>query len=973
MRAAAGRIVGFGMLILALGTGWAHASDADILGIVRDTSGAVVPGVTITARHVDTGLVRTAVSDTEGRYRLIALPAGPYELTAELAGFQTVVRKGIVLTIGMRANENLTMSVARLQESVTVTGESPIVETTSSEVGVTFTRTVVDDMPLNGRNPTDLLLLAPGVSTGLSRGGYAISGSLERNNSYTVDGIDNNDDIVGGRRVDLQQDVVREFQLVTNQFSAENGRAAGGAVNVLTQSGTNEFKGRVNLFWRDDAFDAQPYLSKQAGVEKSPFSRKTYGGNLGGPIVRDRTHFFAAFEDERETETLEYDLPSIDYAAVGPYPAVEGGFRVQSRTITNPKVFGKGTHQFSTNHSLNVTFNYDRDREPHDSCVGTDLTCVEFSADDYLFIAAHTWVISSKTLNEIRVARTSNEQLFLVPEDLRFTLHDRPGIDYGQQNNMPQGRDERHLILTDTFSRVFEWKGDHDLRFGGEVNIMRSASFFDSNFGGTFLFETDRAFDPNDRGTYPTRYTVRTGDSSLDRDMNLYSGFIQDNWRVTPGLTFNLGVRYDREVLAPHLRHTGQRGLFNVPGLPEGSDYRTDGNNVAPRVGFAWDVDGSGKTVVRGGSGVYYDQVFLNIQGNVYRFGVVPRTVDLRIDNPCYPDPTITSRGVCGESIQPGAPTRSPTVSSGLERSPYAVNTSLGVVRQLTTNMAVSVDAVRLRTRNWPIAFDLNPRCTLTGSMDGGCTGPIGSDLSRPDPRWLAVTNIATKGDKWYTGLQVGLQKRFANNYQYRVAYTLSKTEDTAADFGSDPQNYLHPEREKALSTEDQRHRLAVSGSWRLPLGVHVGGILAYASWRPFNIRMGTDWNGNGNTEQDRPDSSPTRENVDAGTINSRPYYPQGPSGRGADGVLPRNSGRSPDYLTLDLRVSKVFPLGGNRSVEVLAEFFNLTNRVNQDPREMDGNVRSTQYYLRRLNRGEIAATGTYDPFQGQLGLRINF
>jgi hypothetical protein len=180
-------------------------------------------------------------------------------------------------------------------------------------------------------------------------------------------------------------------------------------------------------------------------------------------------------------------------------------------------------------------------------------------------------------------------------------------------------------------------QGRYRIKLGGEINIERSASFFDSNFGGTFLFDTDRAFDPNDRSTYPTRYTIRTGDSTLDRDLNLYSFLVQDNW------------------------------------LQGDTNYRTDRNNFSPRIGFAWDPWNDGKTSIRGGVGLYYDQNFLNIQGYVYRFGVVPRTVDLRIDNPCYPDPSVTIPGVCGESVVPGAPTRSPTVSSGQERSPYAL------------------------------------------------------------------------------------------------------------------------------------------------------------------------------------------------------------------------------------------------------------------------------------------------------------
>jgi hypothetical protein len=289
--------------------------------------------------------------------------------------------------------------------------------------------------------------------------------------------------------------------------------------------------------------------------------------------------------------------------------------------------------------------------------------------------------------------------------------------------------------------------------------------------------------------------------------------------------------------------------------------------------------------------------------------------------------------------------------------------------------MAVSADFVYARTHNWPMSMDLNPRCTLTGSLEGDCTGPIGLDASRPDPRWLNLINYATIGDRWHKALLMSWKKRFSSRYQFQVSYTLAKTEDTAADAFNPPQSYFHPEREKALAFEDQRHRLVLQGSWQLPWDVQLGGIVTYANARPFEILMGTDWNGNGNTSQDRPSALPTPENIDQGTADTRPYNPQGPRLFGADGELERNAGEGPNFFTIDLRLSK-FVRFGDRSIEVLAEFFNMTNRVNQSipfTGNAAGNTRSTQYYLRRLARDEIMATSTYDPFQAQIGIRFSF
>lgn len=217
--------------------------------------------------------------------------------------------------------------------------------------------------------------------------------------------------------------------------------------------------------------------------------------------------------------------------------------------------------------------------------------------------------------------------------------------------------------------------------------------------------------------------------------------------------------------------------------------------------------------------------------------------------------------------------------------------------------------------------------------------------------------------------------KRFAERYQFQLSYTLAKTEDTAADAFNAPQSFFHPEREKALAFEDQRHRLVLSGSWQLPWEIQLGGIVTYANERPFEIIMGTDWNGNGSSVQDRPSSLPTAENIDIGTADTRLYNPQGPRLFGADGELVRNAGEGPNFFTVDMRLSKFFNFG-NRSIEVLAEFFNMSNRVNQSipfTGNAAGNTRSTQYYLRRLSRDEIMSTSTYDPFQAQIGIRFNF
>ena len=406
--------------------------------------------------------------------------------------------------------------------------------------------------------------------------------------------------------------------------------------------------------------------------------------------------------------------------------------------------------------------------------------------------------------------------------------------------------------------------------------MMKSASFFDSNFGGTYLFDTDTPFDPNVRP--PTPFATRSA-PEIPRSTATWTSTPFSS-RTTgascPNFTLNLGLRYDVETLAPHLKNTNQEGLINLPGKTD-TNYRTDTNNFGPRVGFAWDIANDQKTVIRGGFGIFYDQIFLNIQGNVYRFGVVPRTTDTTIERPCYPDPNAVIPGVCGGSAVAGV-SRSPTISSGDEVAPSARNFSVGMTREINEDMAVSADVVYARTHNWPVSLDFNPRCTQTASLEGDCSGPIGSDLSRPDPRWLALTNYATVGDRWHKALLLSLKKRFSSQYQFQLSYTLAKTEDTAADAFNPPQSYFHPEREKALAFEDQRHRLVLSGSWQLPWDIQLGGVVTYANERPFEVLMGTDWNGNGTATSDRPISAADRGEHRPGSRGHAPLQPPGTS-----------------------------------------------------------------------------------------------
>jgi Carboxypeptidase regulatory-like domain len=321
-----------------------QSTGATLQGTISDPQRALLPGVTVIISNVETGLSRTIVTDERGWYRAPALPPGRYDLRAELQGFGSVVRSGLTLTIGQEATINIEMNLANVQETVTVTGEVPLVETSNSTLGTTVTRTTLDSLPLAGRNFSGLAMLSPGIAgVGSGTTGLNAGGQTTRSNSFLIDGASNDDTIVATQRGGFSLEAVREFAVLSNQFAAEYGMASGAIVTVITRSGTNQLQGRGFLFHRDDTFDAQDPFSKAQGSGKSPFSLQRFGGFLGGPIVRDKMHYFGVYEGLRQRQTSIVTSPLVP-ASEREWPNPEDG----------GQYFAKSDNRLSDAHALSV-------------------------------------------------------------------------------------------------------------------------------------------------------------------------------------------------------------------------------------------------------------------------------------------------------------------------------------------------------------------------------------------------------------------------------------------------------------------------------------------------------------------------------------------------------------------------------------------------------------------------------------------
>lgn len=890
--------------IAAASPALAQTTGATLQGSIVDEQGGVLPGATLTITNVETGVSRAVTTDERGWYRAAALLPGAYELRVELPGFVTYVRSGLTLTIGQEATVSVTLKLATVQETVTVTAETPLVETTKSAIGTTITRSQLDALPLAGRNFATLALTAPGI-TGVGGGGVNAAGQLSRNNTFLIDGASNDDNVVAGTRGGFSLEAVREFVVLANQFAAEFGQASGAIVSVITRSGTNQVQGRGFVFHRDDRFDAQDPFSKAQGSGKAPFSQQRFGGFLGGPILRDRMHYFASYEGLREGETSVVTSPLV--------PIAEREFPNDTR---GHQYFIKTDHQIGRGQSLALRYWMDWQDDIGGNIGGFDTRERGFDVErrDQDAVANHTAVFTARALNELRFqfARRRIEWDTTQYSPLGTPAINRPSGRFGKASKMPQGRREERYQIIDNFSYSY---GAHDLKTGFDISLIRVRSFFFNNIDGTFTFRTDRPFDPNDLSTYPIQFTQNVGDPYLRRQNELYSFFVQDTWRARPNLTFNLGLRYDAETA-----------------FQKSAGVDDDRDNFAPRLGFVWDPFNDGRTAVRGGYGLYYDQAFLNITGNIM---LARRFVGVTIVSPGFPNPY--SRGT---AAPPSAP--STTIASAEIQTPNTTQFTLGVKREVAAGFAVSLDTVSGRGRNQFNGPDVNYPDPVT--------------RRRPNPNFLRITQYETTGNSWYTALLVGVERRAGKGPLFGASYTFSRQIRDVEDFGFQAQDHNNRAAEKGLASNHRTHQLTGNVTWALPAGFQIGAILQARSGLPWTVTTGTD-NNRDTIINDRPDlANPSGDRRDPST------YFAGFAGR--VGNLGRNTNIGPGFFMLDMRVSKFLALGGRR-LEAFVEAFNLLNRVNLG--RPVGNLSSRNFGK------PVDLSGGATPRQVEIGVRFDF
>jgi hypothetical protein len=899
-----------------------NVTSASLSGRIEDASGAVVSGASVTATHLETNQQLTTTSDYEGWFRFPYLRTGAYDLTIDAQGFATVTKQ-LTVSIGQSLDMPVKLDVAALSAQVNIGSDVPIIETVRTQITETIRPNEINELPLNGRNYLDLALLIPGVSptnTGSNQRfaetsavpgqGISIAGQRNLYNSFVMDGVSANDDAADLTGTYYSEEVIDQFQVVTSGGIAEFGRASGGVVNILTKSGTNDWRGGVYGFFRNQRFDARNPLAPA----KDLLTQSQYGLTLGGPLRRERTFIFSNFEQTRRNYStvltiapaavngINSRLREVNY----PAPLVTTGIVPASFDTIN--FFTRIDHSINQHNQLSARYSLYHINAVNSRSVG-GLNAVSrgtgLNDTDQTVQVSNVTTFSSRTLNEARFQFTNSRLDAPVNDEVGPAVNIAGVANFGTATVSPLARD---INLYEWVDNVSTQRGNHSLKGGVDFLYNRVNIVFPGAVQGVYAFSSLNNFL---NGNYLNYQQAFGAPSQFQSNPNV-GVFVQDEWRIRPDLTLNAGLRYDLQFLPDPIK--------------------TDTDNWAPRMGIVY-APGDRKTVVRASFGLYYDRIPLRATSNaLQRDGSKFLVVQLSPTQPGAPVfPNVLA-------VQPATLPTKPNITRidpDIEAS-YSQQANLQIERELPGNALISVGYLHLRAQHVILSRNVNvPTVPASAGIP---------NLGRPDPNWGNISRFESSGNSYYDGMVVSFNKRAARWANMRVSYTLSKTIDDAGNFFfSSVQDNFNIRDDRGRSDNDQRHRLVVSGSFEAPeegnrvlRGFQLGYIFTYGSRLPFNVVLGSDRNFDTNNN-DRP--------VGVG----------------------RNTGRGFDFASLDLRLSRTFRLTERVDLQLLAEGFNVLNRANYGV--PNNTVGPGSQPLATFGQ----PTSAFDPRQFQFGMKVSF
>jgi hypothetical protein len=895
-------------------------------GTVTDPSGAVIAGATVVLMNVHTGQARTTATDMQGGFRVSELSVGTYDVRVSHQGFADYHHSGVTFAIGQTVRLTITLHPADVTQQLTVTEQPPALDTTQTTLTTNVDTERIEELPVQSRNYLNFVLLAPGVAASRPQrqtaastqaapadSGFSFGGLRGRSNTLSIDGLDNNDEFSGSARTELSLEIVREFQVVNNGLSAEFGGASGGAIEVVTKSGANTIHGDTFVFVQNGALSARDPLT--AGEVKPDLSRYRAGFAIGGPIRKNRTFYYTAFEQEhtRTQESSDISTAALDEINGALRTGVLPG--LPRRQITNDlfpvtrvetEASGKLNHQLSERQSLMLRYAFTNNREAADAFNRSALN--DFSARGSSFIKDHALVGSLVSLFSTNIVNDARLQVASRQVTLHTTDQTGPGVEIAGIATLgrPYGgnghRRENHYEAGDTLSFAH---GSHLVKSGVTVNHVGLNSRILDGFGGQYVFATTADFVAG----HPRSWRQVFGDPQTRFGVTSYGGFLQDAW--TPPwarqLTLTVGVRYDFEQLP---------GRFNV-----------DTNNFSPRLGIAFSP--ASDWVLRAGYGVFFDRYLLAFLNRGMQLDGNRAFEQLAFDNAAAALWQAT-RGALAVSpvstIAPSVYRPEPGMAT-----PYSQQANFGIERLLGRNTTASAAYLFVRGVKLPRTVNVNlaPPVALTSANAAalGFPPPEPQQIGRPvfgparlNPQYNAIYQLQDRSSSTYHGLSLGLNRRLSNEVAFSANYTFSKAIDDASDYDEQPQSPYNFRAERALSANDQRHRFAFSGLFDLPFAdeedrnsgsqnnvvkillgnIEIAPIFAVASGRPLDPLVGFDAN-----------------HSSAFPLAARPL------GRA------RNSIMSASTANLDVRLLKFFNVKPHGKLDFVVEAFNVFNHRN--------------------------------------------
>ncbi|HUQ92192.1 MAG TPA: TonB-dependent receptor [Bryobacteraceae bacterium] len=895
---------------------------ASVSGRVTDPSGAVVEGARVAARQSETNLNYTTRSDREGRFRFAYLKVGNYEIRIQQPGFAEAAHS-LVLTVGSAFELPVSLTVEASETNVTVLSEGAVLEAARTQISGTVLQSEIAAVPMNGRNFLDLALLIPGVSPTNTASnqlfaetsaapGQGISVGSQRNfsNNFIVDGLSANDDAAGLSGSFYGLDVVQELQVVTSGGQAELGRALGGYINVVTKSGTNTLHGDLYGYFRNQQFNAANPLSNT----KLPSTQTQYGVSAGGPVIRDRTFYFANFEQRllnqsglitiapANVNAINARLVAVGYqgppVATGLYP----------NPVHNSNFLVKLDHQFKANDQFSVRYSlYDAESRNSRGAGALNAATASSGLDnrDQTIAAGNVATLSSTTVNETR-AQFTRSNLLALPSDPFGPAVSIAGVAaFGTLSGSPTGRRNNLYEIANNLSHHI---GAHALRAGVDFLYNDLEIAFPRALRGSYSFPSLAAFL---QGTYNNAGFTQTFGNTRVRQNNPNAGFYaQDEWKVSPRVTLNAGLRYDLQFL---------------------ETIATDTNNVSPRAGFAWTPFASRRTVLRGSYGLFYDRVPLRALANALLSsgnttaltGSSQVSVSLtpgQVAAPVFPS-ILPATG-----LPPGVLVNFTTMNRNLQNA-YSQQGSFEIEQQLGQRAVLSVGYQHLRGLHLIAAVNQNvPQCLAAGS----------NNACRPNPAYANNSQYSSLGDSHYDGLHVSFLQRPTRWGNYRVSYTYSKSLNNVGEFFfSSPINPYNIWEDYGRSDDDQRHRVVFNGSAQPGHGFQLNLMLQYYSAFPLNIVSGVN------------------------TIQGTAARPAG-----------RNIGTGNDMFSMSARLSRTFRITERVRLEGMAEAFNALNHRNNLTRNANF---GTGVYPANPSPAFSQVTAVHDPRVLQLALRLKF